>query len=168
MAQKKKLALPKFEVILIGVFFISFFLWALSKCSSNRRQMQEVAEQQAIEQAEYEASLAEAAKQAAKKDSTPPKPIIRTSRERYTPLYVTIDGMNVRSEPSKNAARVDRLKLFEEVQFLYEVTEFREEIDLGDEIANEPWVKIRTAKGKEGWIYGAGVNYYRTKRVDVE
>ena len=34
----------------------------------------------------------------------------------------------------------------------------------GYEIADEPWVKVQHKRGRIGWVYGAGVNYYKKKR----
>ena len=60
---------------------------------------------------------------------------------------------------------ITKLKLFEEVSFMDEVTSFKQRISLGPEIAEEPWVKIRSRKGHIGWVYGAGVNYYKKRRL---
>lgn len=89
-------------------------------------------------------------------------------RERVVPLYVTIDGLNMRQGPSRRYQIVDRLPLYEEVFFLNEVTDSLETIKLGDTTTVAPWVKIKTIKGREGWVYGAGVHYYRKKLEGVE
>jgi len=48
--------------------------------------------------------------------------------------------------------------------FLNEVSDSTDIISLGEGIiANEPWVKVRHYKGNEGWVYGAGVHYYKMK-----
>lgn len=170
MEKKNKILLPRVEILVIGILFLIFLIWSVSKCSSTRKHLAQEAEQQAIEQAEYEASLFEKQKADSLKNSTPipPPTPSRNYSETYTPLYITIEGMNVRSSPSLNSNILERLQLFDEVQFLNEVTDFREEVTLGEEITNEPWVKIKTQKGKIGWVYGAGVNYYKTKRQGVE
>ncbi len=59
------------------------------------------------------------------------------------------------------------LKLFEEVAFLNEVSDSTTQLNLGYEITDEPWVKVRHPKGQVGWVYGAGVNYYPKKRGGV-
>ena len=171
MEKKNKILLPRVEILLMGVFFLIFLIWAVSKCSSTRKQLAEEAEQQATEQAEYEASLMDKQRMDSIKNvaNRPPPPSPRNYTEAsYTPLYITIQGMNVRSAPSVNSNILERLELFEEVQFLNEVTDFRDEITIGEEITNEPWVKVKTQKGKVGWIYGAGINYYKTKRPGVD
>jgi len=85
-----------------------------------------------------------------------------------TRLYVTIDGLNVRTGPSLDSTAISKLALYEEVYFLNEITPFTQQISLGAEMANEPWVKIKSRSGLEGWVYGAGVYYYKRKRDGVE
>ena len=44
MTQKKKRALPNIEVLIIGVFIISFFLMVLPKCEDTREEYQQIAQ----------------------------------------------------------------------------------------------------------------------------
>lgn len=152
--------LPKLEVIIIGVFFLSFSLWAISKCSNTRNKY----EQMAIE-AQKEDSLLNILNTPppAPKEKEPEKQETTTIQEKITPLYVILENLNVRDKPSLKGKIVARLKLFDEVAYLNEVTDFKEEVELGNIITNEPWVKVRTNDGTEGWVYGAGVKYYKTK-----
>lgn len=170
-SKKKKAMLPRFELLLVGVFFTIILIWGVSRCGSAK---QEYIEENGLLKLEEEKPQFESP--AARMDPLPPKDSIlqmpveertRTIRERYTPLYITIDGMNVRSQPKLNASIVTRLKLFDEVIFLNEVTDFQTEVNLGDTTTVAPWVKIKTPKGKVGWVYGAGVNYYKTKLEGV-
>jgi Bacterial SH3 domain len=82
-------------------------------------------------------------------------------------LYVTIDGLNVRAEPNLKAKSFGKLKLFDQVTFLGKVTEDAQKLSLGTDEAEEPWVKIKTKRGTIGWVYGAGVSYYKKKRKGV-
>ncbi|MBP7273466.1 MAG: SH3 domain-containing protein [Saprospiraceae bacterium] len=82
-------------------------------------------------------------------------------------LFVIIDGLNVRTEPNLKAKSLGKLKLFDQVIFMNEVTDTIQKISLGYEEATEPWVKIKTKKGTIGWVYGAGVSYYKKKRKGV-
>ncbi len=70
----------------------------------------------------------------------------------------------MREEPDTDSKIVDRLKLHDAVQFLNETTEFEEEVDLGDYTVVDRWVKVKTARGKIGWVFGGGVHYFKTKR----
>ena len=82
-------------------------------------------------------------------------------------LYVTIEGLNVRAEPNLKAKSFGKLKLFDQVSFLGKVTDEAQKLSLGTDEAEEPWVKIRTKRGTIGWVYGAGVSYYKKKRKGV-
>lgn len=98
------------------------------------------------------------------KQSTPtPKPA-PTPTTPSTTLYVTMDGLKVRKEPGLKGETIAELKLYEPVTFLNKKTDWTQEISLGTEKATDHWVKVRTKSGKEGWVFGAGVHYYKIKR----
>ncbi len=156
---KQKSLLPKVELLIIIVFFVSFSIWAISKCSSGRKAME--AEEQMLEQPPTDTSSVATDGEAEKEEL--PKIIT----EEVTPLYVTIDGLNMREAPDLNSPVITRLELFERVIFMNEVTDSTYQISLGYEVADEPWVKVKHKKGKVGWVYGAGVNYYKKKREGV-
>lgn len=159
MSEKKKTSLlPKVEILIIIVFFLSFLVWAATRCNTTKERYQE--------EAAVEAATQEAAPPAV--DTVRAPEPVRPVRERYTALYITIDGTNLRAEPTLNSEILDQLKLFEEVAFLNEVSDFTEEVNLGKETANEPWVKVKSPKGKVGWVYGACVHYYRYKHPGAE
>ncbi|MBK6993494.1 MAG: SH3 domain-containing protein [Saprospiraceae bacterium] len=82
-------------------------------------------------------------------------------------LFVTIDGLKVRKEPGLKGETVAELKLYEPVTFLNKKTDWTQEISLGYEKVTDHWVKVRTQSGKEGWVFGAGVHFYKTKRQGV-
>ncbi len=82
-------------------------------------------------------------------------------------LFVTIEGLKVRKEPGLKGETVAELKLYEPVTFLNKKTEWTQEISLGYEKVTDHWVKVRTKSGKEGWVFGAGVHYYKMKRQGV-
>lgn len=162
MSEKKPSLLPRIEIMIMSLFFLIFIFWAVNRCNDTK----EAYRRQAL--LEEEARAAEAAAQPAPEaavDSTeaaaspPPAP-----NERVTPLYVTIDGLNMRTEPTLSSPVILQLSLYEEVYFLNEVTAFKDSISLGDEVAYEPWIKVRHRKGRSGWVYGAGVHYYKVKR----
>ncbi len=86
---------------------------------------------------------------------------------KYATLYVTIDGLKLRKEPNLKGAVVATLELYEPVSFLNKKSEKAEEISLGYEKVTDHWVKVRTKSGKDGWVFGAGVHYYKMKRKGV-
>ncbi len=166
MADQKTTLLPKIELLILGVFLISFVLFATSKCSASKTRRAEAAANEAEVQDSTTGMSTDA--NAARDTAVAPAPVQEAIRERYTPLYVTIAGLNVRSEPKLTAKVVERLSLYEEVAFLNEVTDSTQEISLGTIVRNEPWVKIRTSKGRTGWVFGAGVHYYKLKLEGAE
>mgnify|MGYP001135824765 CR=1 FL=1 len=90
-----------------------------------------------------------------------------SSAAKYSSLFVTIDGLKLRKQPGLKGEVVATLELYEEVYFLNKKSEKTEEISLGLEKVTDHWVKIRTKSGKEGWVFGAGVHYYKMKRKGV-
>jgi hypothetical protein len=82
-------------------------------------------------------------------------------------LWVVIEGLNVREKPELKAKSYGKLTLHDRVTFLGDVTKNTQKLSLGAEEANEPWVKIKTKRGTVGWVYGAGVSFYKTKRKGV-
>lgn len=99
--------------------------------------------------------------------STKPTAAKPTTNNNSTRLFVTIDGLKMRKEPGLKAPLVAKLSLFEEVTYLNQRTDWTQEISLGYEKVTDRWVKVRTKSGKEGWVFGAGVNYYKEKRKGV-
>jgi len=159
--------LPKVELVAIFIFFLSFTIWAMSKCSST--------------QAQYEQEATEDSKQSTTDNTptkvieTPKKPTTETIEKTKTPikappekvtiLYVVLDGLKLRKGPHLDSTIVRTLKIDSEVYFLNDVTNFKQEINLGDRVAIEPWVKVRAYTGHEGWVYGAGINYFKPKLI---
>lgn len=176
---EKPTSLVKFQFILFGVLLLVFFIWAGGKCS--RSQADIVTDEQLEMQAMVD-SLTQL--QAANTKAAADKAKVRTSdgvnrdtirggqmqiiRERKTPLFVTIQGLALRSGFGLNHEIIDRLELYEEVNFLNEVTDSLYTIKLGNITPTEPWVKVRSQKGRDGWVYGAGVDFYKRKLEGVE
>lgn len=157
---KPKGLLPRMELLVIGILLISFLFWGITRCSNNRREMNEV-EIVAVDSSQIIQAAADSVK-AAENLQPSFKP------EYYTRLFVTIDGLNLRAEPELEGELLVKLPLYETVYFMNEVTDSTFQINLGKEVADEPWVKVRSKKGHIGWVYGAGVDYYKYKRAGVE
>ena len=167
----------KTEVLVILVFFLSFIMWAISKCNAKKAEYV-VPETEQTEEAQQD-SIAESAtaaqeparpqSEAAQAAAEAPQTVTEIKTVYATKLYVTIDSLKMRSGPSLNSSVIKKLPLFDEVIFLNEVSDSTEIISLGENItANEPWVKVRHWKGQEGWVYGAGVHYYKFQYPGVE
>lgn len=164
--------LPKVELIAIFIFFLSFIIWAMSKCSSTQAQY----EQEATENPKQTTTATTPTKivetPSTKVTETPGTPVkaptqapVKAPPEKVTVLYVILDGLKLRKGPHLDSTIVRTLKVDSEVYFLNEVTNFKQEINLGDRVAIEPWVKVRAYTGHEGWVYGAGINYFKPKII---
>lgn len=103
------------------------------------------------------------------KTTTPAQTTTTTANSgtKYSTLFVTIDGLKLRKQPGLKGEVIESLKLYDEVSFLNKKTEKTEEISLGFEKVTDHWVKVRSKSGKEGWVFGAGVHYYKMKRKGV-
>lgn len=164
---KIKGVLPKVELLIIGVFFLSFLAWTIPKCNSRVVQDEPEPEATVVPPADTVATTTPIAQVDSVAALTPTPVPAPAGNSEYSQLYITINKLKMRREPELKGEVIGELPLFERVYFMNEVTDSLFEINLGYETAKEPWVKIRTKKGKEGWVYGAGVNYYKKKRSGV-
>ena len=166
MSESKKGILPRLELIIIAVFFIGFLFWAMSRCNSTRTQYNNEELEDRRADSLLQAMNTNAILEKARKDSAAAAASAEESkivRERVTPLYTTVEKVNVRKEPKLNAAIVSKLELNEEVTFLNEVTDFKQEITIEGVNYNEPWIKVKTQAGRIGWVYGGTISYYKTR-----
>ena len=163
---EEKDSIPNMELILIGAFFVSFLFWAVSKCSVTQSKY------------EHEAALnapKEVVDTVAHKKIDPisvDKPVKKAPKTKtvireVSLLYAVVGGLKLRTGPTRDSAIVQELALNEPIYFLNEVSDFKEKINMGAYIAEEPWIKIRTKRGQEGWVYGAGINYYKAPVPEV-
>lgn len=177
--------LPKVEVLMIFIFFGCVAIWAVTKCnsrravSSSRTRVSEEEDRPARRDTVYMTpGSAAAAQQPAptpkptqpvsikgpEKASNPTQPVAGTPSATSSAsniLYCTVEGLNVRSEPNVRGATVATLKKHEPVSFLNKKTDFTEELNLGSGKVTDHWVKVKTKDGKIGWVFGAGVHYYK-------
>lgn len=169
--------LPKIEVLIIGVFFVLFMVWAVSKCSATQEAYEAQAQQEAFEESREDSiqqgeglvggymPLDTAMRSQKLQSEAEPEP---EQKAIATPLYVITPALNMRTGPGLKFNVLERLSLYDELEFLGEVTDSTERIDLGDIVAEEPWVKVRTPSGKEGWVFGACIDYYKHELQGVE
>jgi Bacterial SH3 domain len=105
-----------------------------------------------------------------KSPTTTPKsvaPTTTTTEVSGTPLYVIINGLNVRTKPELNAKSMGRLKLSDIVYFQNEKTDVPQAVRLADGTSvSKPWFKIKTKRGTVGWVHGSGVDFYKRKPTE--
>lgn len=159
--------LPKMEILTIGVLFLSFLAWTIPKCSSTQQEFEKKEDkkrEKIVESTPPKKEIKTAPIKAIDTTSVKKSVINRVRPEKVTVLYVVLDDLKLRKGHHLDSSIVKVLNLNEEVSFLEEVTDFKQEINLGDRMAKEPWIKVRAATGHEGWVYGAGVNYFKPKK----
>lgn len=183
MATKKTNNARLVPFIIMSLLTLIFLIWAMQQCGRDEGDYAMIAEREAREtyidtmrRAEQERQIqtqinaeAEARAKALLRARTQPLPgdsVVRIPTadvviQKVTPLYSTINGLNVRTGPSIKNNKIARLGLFEEVIFAGEVTDSLYTIDLGEVSPTAPWVKVILESGQEGWVYGAGVSYYK-------
>jgi len=71
--------------------------------------------------------------------------------------YATVDQLRLRSEPTKKGSVVEQIKEGGALLFLNEKTDMKERIKLRDRWFEEPWLKVKSEKGNEGWVFGGAV-----------
>ena len=76
-------------------------------------------------------------------------------------VFASADTLNVRAQPYLNSPVIDRIMRGNEMFFIGQKSDFKQKIRLEGIDYNEPWVKIRTQEGKEGWVFGGGVRFYK-------
>lgn len=72
-------------------------------------------------------------------------------------LMAWVDLLNVRAEPATNAKVIATLRENETVTFTGECTDELLKLDLRGQSFEEPWLKVKTSNGEEGWIFGGAV-----------
>lgn len=176
------------ETIIIVIFFLFFIVWAMRKCN-NEVQLRQAGNDK-YRQQQIKDSLARVQRVAPAPIPTPAPATVTSTTTAAIPtpaptptpqpiqpsatspaaanntqqLWVVIDGLNVREKPELKAKSFGKLSLHDRVTFLGDVTKNTQKLSLGAEEADEPWVKIKTKRGTVGWVYGAGVSFYKTKR----
>lgn len=178
MAKSKKGFLPRIEILIVLIFFVSFIIWAVSKCSDKQVSMQNTVMEDSLNMNEVSPvdsirtalttnnsgqdsmgnnTLAQNSNSATNRTKRPTPTSLRTR------LYVTLDGLNMRTGPHLDSTVLLKIPLHDQVEFLDEVTDFTQRISLGTTYAEEPWIKVKHARGYVGWVYGAGVHYHKAK-----
>lgn len=89
-------------------------------------------------------------------DKKTPKP----QKESVT-IYAWVDKLRLRAEPKTESEIVKELSEGEELAFDGLKTDFTKKVNLRGTVYDEPWLNVKTTDGKEGWVYGGGVKFYK-------
>lgn len=141
--------LRKIELIGIGIIVFAGLLYMVSRCGrSNQPLVKDTTHQQ------------DSIKQAAKNGESP----LSIKRR----LYVCIDSLKLRTGPYLDSTLLAQLPFGTELVDMDKKSPFEQTIRISVEyVATEPWVKVRTADGKVGWVFGAGVRPYKKTKPNL-
>lgn len=70
-------------------------------------------------------------------------------------IKVSIAGLRLFSSPGVEGRALRKLKRGERLKDLGEVSSFLTPLNLNGRSYIEPWLKVQSAKGEQGWVYGA-------------
>lgn len=77
-------------------------------------------------------------------------------------LYVLRQSLKIRREPELNGRVLGKLRKYDEVYFMEDVTREKTAVRLEDgTLVEKPWFKVRTRRGTVGWVHGSGVDFYK-------
>jgi hypothetical protein len=172
--------LNSIELFGIGLFFVAFLLYGISKCGKEPVTevppgpvvIEEVVDSSATTGAERDenassftgtgsengnsGSNATNANNAA--PTAPTNPTVSGGATRK--LYVIIDSLRVRQAPNLGGELVTYLKYGEEITDLGERTVLEKLRVSPDEVRTAPWIKIKNKNGQVGWAFGAYLQFY--------
>ncbi len=172
---KRKGRLNNMELLGIGLFFLALCLYGLSKCGGDTPATTAVVTEQNIT-ADSTAgttistpnnnngSSFSSGEQAPRAAATTPSPRQTVATIDDPTLYIIIDSLKMRQGPSLDSSLVAYLRYGEEVTDLGKRTVLEKIRISVDEVRTAPWVKIKTKKGKIGWAFGAGLQFYPIAR----
>jgi Bacterial SH3 domain len=139
--QKEPFKLRPLEMFGVALLLFAVFFFAIRGCGSSKKPTSETLPVVA--------------------DSTQ----LAVKASNLRPLYVIIDSLKLRSRPQLDSSFIRYLSYDEIVYDMGEQTQYMQTIRYSlDEIRTEPWVKVRTKQGEIGWVFGAGVNFYKKRR----
>ena len=78
-------------------------------------------------------------------------------------FIVNIDNFRLRDQPGLEGKEIAKLRKGTALTDLGQVSDFTTRIKLRGIQFNEPWLKVQTVEGLEGWVYGGGLNFSLNK-----
>jgi hypothetical protein len=74
-------------------------------------------------------------------------------------LVLIMDKLHLRVEPGLKGEIITKLTKGKTVEDLGEVSSFLTPVKMDSVLYCEPWMKVKTDDGQEGWIYAAGIDF---------
>lgn len=75
-----------------------------------------------------------------------------------TQYYVWMPLLKLRKEPRQDGEELLKLKKGDQIEYLGIKTQKTETIKISNKVYEDCWMKIKTADGVQGWVFGAGIN----------
>ncbi len=163
---KRRGRLNNMEMLGIGFFVLAICLYGLSKCGAEDKPIIDpILTEQTLDSLGVDSvSTSTSGNSSFSHDGSTPAatPSVRTTINvaEDAKFYVIIDSLKIRKGPSLDSAQVAYLRYGEEVMNLGEQTVLEKIRISVDEVRTAPWVKVKTSKGKIGWAFGAGLQFY--------
>lgn len=85
---------------------------------------------------------------------------VKDQKETVT-VYAWVDNLRIRQQPDRKAIIVNTVPEGAKLEFLGEKTDFTEKINLRGSLFDEPWLKVKTEQGLEGWVFGGAIKFYQ-------
>lgn len=86
-------------------------------------------------------------------------PTIETPVKKAATMYVYLDKLRLRETPGMKGKELARLPQDSKLTDLGEVSDFTTKLKIRGTNFDDPWIKVKTDTGLEGWVYGAGVRF---------
>lgn len=163
---QKKGKLNNMEMLGIGFFFLAICLYGLSKCGKDEVPTEVIVTEEVVDSVAVDSSNNNPQEQGSSfsdgssRNNTAPAERTTVTPSADAKLYVIIDSLKMRSGPRLDSVVVAYLKYGESVTDLGERSVLEKIRISVDEVRTAPWVKVKTSKGKVGWAFGAGLQFY--------
>ncbi len=149
----------RLDRVALVVIAAIFMIYALSKCSN-------CGKSKTAENSTDSTQVNPAVTQTTSTPAPAPVPVIEptsnvpASLNGKLPLYVVMDSLKIRRGPSLDSVTIGILRK-DVVAFYAGRSANPTTVKLEGKEYREPWVEIITVDGRKGWVYGAGVHFYR-------
>lgn len=93
----------------------------------------------------------------------PQDSVIAETRPTVIPIYTWVDRLRLRTKPDSKSEILMEFPEGTTLYFLGEKSEHTQKVTLRGKTYDEPWLKVGTADGTQGWIYGGAVRFNEPK-----
>lgn len=161
----KKGRLNNMEMLGIALFGLALMLYAMSKCGKEPEvETEPIVTEEVVDSTVIEEEPRDSSESSYSGITEAPTAPISGGGDTILiapKLYILVDSLRLRKEPQIGADVVAYLREGEEVVDLGERSALEKIRISVDEVRTAPWVKVKTNKGREGWAFGAYMQFYK-------